>query len=113
MPFHRRYITVTSPLQTPKEKRKDAITQRIVDAAARKEQQHERMVASHAARENAATERQRLLQQQQEERMRATGSRADEAYDRWTEFTRTVSQRAAEKNAKHRSEVPPLQCYAT
>ena len=37
--------------------------------------------------------------------MRSSGSRADEAYERWTEFTRTASQARGEKNAKHRSEV--------
>ncbi|KAL1508257.1 hypothetical protein AB1Y20_004374 [Prymnesium parvum] len=90
---------------TPKEQRKDAITQRMEEAAARRELQHERMVSANAARESAAVERHRLLLQQQHAKVRSSGPRADEAYLRWLDFTRTVSQRAAEKNAKHRSEV--------
>ncbi|KAL3930974.1 MAG: hypothetical protein SGPRY_001311 [Prymnesium sp.] len=89
----------------PKEQRKDAITQRMEDAAARRGLLHERMVSANAARESAAIERHRLLLEQQHARLRTSESRADVAYLRWTEATRSESQRTAERKARHRSQV--------
>lgn len=82
--------------QTLPDERTALIDQRMQEAATRREAQHEKTVAAHNVKMSAVSERQRLRAASVEERAKESGSKVDEAYGRWNQFTSDVAARAVE-----------------
>jgi hypothetical protein len=90
----------TDPAVEEAEERKAQLALKMNEAEERRKLHLGKQAAANAEREKAANERLLERKRMDDARTEVHTSKVDEAYHRWTEFTQSVADRAAQKSQK-------------